>query len=69
MGIAAVLYVMGGRWRTTGWFPKSLYLGGGVLLLLFFLDHRSALFVLGASAIALSRIVPAHGWKRQPGEG
>ncbi|NMP21925.1 hypothetical protein [Sulfobacillus harzensis] len=67
--LAAILFALSGRWKTTGWLPRTLYLLGGALIMAFVLQHRAALFVLGAGAIALSRIVPAHGWHKQPGEG
>lgn len=67
--VGAALFAVGGRWRATGWMPKTLYLVGGALLAAFALRHASALVVLGVGAMALSRIVPARGWHKQPGEG
>lgn len=71
IGLGTALYVRGisGHWRTLGVLPKSLYGLGGLLLGIFVLWHTAVLFVLGVSALALSRIVPAKGWKKQPGEG
>lgn len=67
--VALILYGIGGRWRTTGWLPRSLYLLGGGFLAVFLWREVPILFVLGAGAIVLSRIVPAHGWHKRPGEG
>ncbi len=68
-GLAVILYLLGGRWQGRGWLPKSVYLVGGALMLLFFLYHAAVLFVLGAGAIMLARMLPAHGFRKQPGEG
>lgn len=67
--VVLILYGIGGRWRTTGWLPRSLYLVGGGFVAAFFLREVPVLFVFGAGAIVLSRVVPAHGWHKQPGEG
>ncbi len=68
--LALIVYLVRARalWRSRGWFPRGLYLLGGILLAAYTVHVQSLLFALGASAILLSRLVPAHGWRKQAGE-
>ena len=67
-----LLWVLGLRsmWRRTGWLPRTLYVAGGMTIGVSVLWIRlQPLWVAGLMAVLLSRVLPAHGWHRQPGEG
>lgn len=65
-----LIYVGGIRrlWKNRGWASRILYLSGGLLLAIFLVIHASVLMVLGILFIVGSRMVPAHGFRKQPGE-
>ena len=70
--VFSVLWIGGLRflWRQSGWLPRIVYLAGGALAVPFsFSDHFQPLAVLGLVAVLAARMLPAHGWHRQPGEG
>lgn len=56
-------------WRSRGWAPRCLFLAGGGLVAGAVFLNLSALAAVGLGAMVLARLVPAHGWHKQPGEG
>ncbi len=56
-------------WAARGWIPRTLFLAGGIFILLGFIRFHGWLITMGLFSLLLARQVPARGWRRTPEYG